>query len=92
MPRPGSAGTLGLSPRWKKLKHMSALYSTSNVISRKGENMSTEKQRSAARKNIRKAATAARKKRTIAHLPKATRTALGKQGAKVAKEKHRRAA
>ncbi|HEY1936485.1 MAG TPA: hypothetical protein VGJ33_00955 [Candidatus Angelobacter sp.] len=54
--------------------------------------MSTEKQRSAARKNIRKAATAARKKRTIAHLPKATRTALGKQGAKVAKEKRRRAA
>ncbi|HEY2499084.1 MAG TPA: hypothetical protein VGK24_18625 [Candidatus Angelobacter sp.] len=54
--------------------------------------MSTEKQRSAARKNIRKAATAARKKRTIAHLPKATRTALGKQGAKVAREKRRRAA
>ena len=54
--------------------------------------MPSEKQRSAARKNIRKAATAARKKHTIAHLPKATRTALGKQGAKVAKEKRRRAA
>ena len=54
--------------------------------------MPSEKQRSAARKNIRKAATAARKKQTIAHLPKATRTALGKQGAKVAKEKRRRAA
>ena len=54
--------------------------------------MSSEKQRNAARKNIRKAATAARKKHTIAHLPKATRTALGKQGAKVAKEKRRRAA
>ncbi|HVG91224.1 MAG TPA: hypothetical protein VNB54_07005 [Alphaproteobacteria bacterium] len=51
--------------------------------------MPSEKQRSAARKNIRKAATAARKKRTIAHLPKATRTALGKQAAKVAKEKRR---
>ena len=49
--------------------------------------MPSEKQRSAARKNIRKAATAARKKRTIAHLPKATRTALGKQAAKAAKEK-----
>jgi len=49
--------------------------------------MPNEKQRSAARKNIRKAASAARKKRTIAHLPKATRTALGKQPAKVAKEK-----
>jgi len=54
--------------------------------------MPSEKQRSAARKNIRKAATAARKKRTIAHLPKATRTALGKQAAKVAKEKHRQRA
>ncbi len=30
---------------------------------------------------------AAREKLTIFHLPKATRTALGKQGAKVAKEK-----
>jgi ABC-type transport system involved in Fe-S cluster assembly fused permease/ATPase subunit len=54
--------------------------------------MSSEKQRSAARKNVRKAATAAKKKHTIAHLPKATRTALGKQGAKVAAEKRRKAA
>ena len=54
--------------------------------------MTSEKQRSAARKNIRKAANAARKKRTIAHLPKSTRTALGKQGAKVAKEKRRQKA
>jgi hypothetical protein len=42
--------------------------------------MPSEKQRSAARKNIRKAANIAKKKRTIAHLPKSTRTALGKQG------------
>jgi ABC-type transport system involved in Fe-S cluster assembly fused permease/ATPase subunit len=54
--------------------------------------MPSEKQRSAARKNVRKAANAARKKRTIAHLPKSTRTALGKQGAKVAKEKPRKKA
>jgi ABC-type transport system involved in Fe-S cluster assembly fused permease/ATPase subunit len=54
--------------------------------------MPSEKQRSAARKNIRKAASAARKKRTIAHLPKATRTALGKRAAKVAKEKRRQKA
>jgi hypothetical protein len=55
--------------------------------------MSSEKQRSAARKNIKKAATAAKKKRTIAHLSKRTRTALGKQAAKVAREKrHKRAA
>ena len=49
--------------------------------------MATERQRTAARKNIKAAARAARKKRTIAHLPKSTRTALGKQGAKVAKQK-----
>jgi ABC-type transport system involved in Fe-S cluster assembly fused permease/ATPase subunit len=54
--------------------------------------MPSKKQRSAARKNIRKAANAAKKKRTIAHLPKATRTALGKQAVKVAKEKRRRRA
>ena len=36
-------------------------------------------------KNIKKAANAARKKRTIAHLPKAIRTALGKQASKVAR-------
>ncbi|HZS28783.1 MAG TPA: hypothetical protein VFB76_16260 [Candidatus Angelobacter sp.] len=54
--------------------------------------MASEKQRAAARRNIRKAATAAKKKRTIAHLPKSTRTALGKQGAKVAKQKRKKAA
>ena len=40
--------------------------------------MACTKQRTAVRKNIQKAAPAAKKKRTIAHLPKATRTALGK--------------
>jgi hypothetical protein len=49
--------------------------------------MATEKQREAARANIKKAQAAAASKHTIAHLPAATRTALGKQGAKVAKEK-----
>lgn len=38
-------------------------------------------------KNIRKAIAAAKKKRTIAHLPKKTRTALGKQAAAVAQRK-----
>ncbi|MGB8579381.1 MAG: hypothetical protein WCD47_01045 [Candidatus Sulfotelmatobacter sp.] len=38
-------------------------------------------------KNINKAAIAAKKKRTIAHLPKKTRTALGKQASKVAGSK-----
>ena len=45
--------------------------------------MASETQRAAARKNIKKAAAAAKKKRTIAHLPKKTRTALGKQANKV---------
>ncbi|HLV87547.1 MAG TPA: hypothetical protein VKV39_11255 [Candidatus Sulfotelmatobacter sp.] len=54
--------------------------------------MASDRQKSAARKNIKKAAKAARKKRTIAHLPKSVRTALGKQAAKVAKQKRKRAA
>jgi len=47
--------------------------------------MASSKQKAAARRNIKKAASAARRKRTIAHLPKSTRTALGKEGAKAAK-------
>jgi len=49
--------------------------------------MPSAKQTAASRKNIKKAANAAKKKRTIAHLPKATRTALGKQASKVARRK-----
>ena len=49
--------------------------------------MITAKQKSAAKRNIEKAAQAAKKKRTIAHLPKKTRTALGKEGAKAARKK-----
>ena len=52
--------------------------------------MAKAKQRAAARRNIKKAAGAARRKRTIAHLPKKTRTALGKEGAKAAKRRRRR--
>ena len=52
--------------------------------------MSTAKQRRAARRNIGKAARAARRKRTISHLPKKTRRALGKQAAKVAKRKRKK--
>ena len=40
-------------------------------------------------RNLRKAVRAAKKKRTIAHLPKRTRTALGKEGAKAAKRKRK---
>ena len=49
--------------------------------------MATEAQRRAAKRNVKKAAAAAKRKRTISHLPAKTRTALGKQGAAVAKRK-----
>ena len=49
--------------------------------------MASTAQRHAARKNIKAAQSAARKKRSIASMPKATRTALGKQGAAVAQRK-----
>jgi hypothetical protein len=44
--------------------------------------MASMKQRSAARRNIKKAAAAAKRKQTLKHLPKSTRRALGKEGAK----------
>ncbi|GMT96806.1 hypothetical protein KH5H1_09250 [Corallococcus caeni] len=49
--------------------------------------MATSKQRAAGRKNIKKAATAAKRKRTLTKLPKSTRTALAKQANKVKRSK-----
>ena len=49
--------------------------------------MATQKQTAAAKRNVRKAIAAAKEKKTIAHMPKKTRTALGKQGAAVAQRK-----
>ena len=49
--------------------------------------MSTAKQRAAARINIAKAAAAARRKQTIKHLPAKLRTALGRRGAEVARQR-----
>lgn len=49
--------------------------------------MATHKQVSAARDNVKKAQAGARSKKSIASMPKATRTALGKQGAAVAQRK-----
>jgi hypothetical protein len=49
--------------------------------------MATVRQRTAAKRNIRKATAAAKRKRSIANMPKKTRTALGKQGAAVARRK-----
>jgi hypothetical protein len=48
--------------------------------------MATTKQQSAARKNIKKAAASAKRKKTISKLPAKTRTALGKKGAAAARK------
>jgi hypothetical protein len=49
--------------------------------------MASTRQKSAARRNVTKAASAAKSKRTISKLPKKVRTALGKQANKVKKQK-----
>jgi hypothetical protein len=49
--------------------------------------MATAKQTQAARKNVKKAQRGAKSKRSIANMPAATRTALGKQAAAVAQRK-----
>jgi hypothetical protein len=49
--------------------------------------MATKKQTQAAKRNVTKAQQAASSKKTIAHMPAKTRTALGKQGAAVAQRK-----
>src|SRR5919198_722996 len=45
--------------------------------------MATTKQRSAARRNVKKAQAGARRKQTLKNLPSETRTALGKEAAAV---------
>jgi hypothetical protein len=49
--------------------------------------MASARQTSAAKRNVKKAAAAARQKKSISNLPKSTRSALGRQGAAVAKRK-----
>jgi hypothetical protein len=49
--------------------------------------MATKKQRETARKNVKKAQGAARKKRTITKLSSRTRSDLGREGAKAAARK-----
>lgn len=45
--------------------------------------MATKNQRAAARKNVKKAQSAARSKQTLKNLPKKTRSALGKEASAV---------
>jgi hypothetical protein len=54
--------------------------------------MATSKQEQSARRNVKKAQRAATGKKTIAHMPEETRSALGKQGAAVARRKREGAA
>ena len=49
--------------------------------------MATERKKSAAGRNIKKAAGVAKRSRTIAKLPAKTRSALGKKGAEAARRK-----
>ena len=49
--------------------------------------MATQKQRQAARRNVKSAQRASRSKRTISKLSSRTRTALGREGAKAAARK-----
>jgi hypothetical protein len=49
--------------------------------------VATTKQRRAARKNVKKAQTGARKRKTITNLSKRTRRDLGREGAKAAARK-----
>lgn len=49
--------------------------------------MASEKRRAAARKNVKKAQSASRNKRTIANLSSKTRSALGREGATAAARK-----
>ncbi|MFL5894402.1 MAG: hypothetical protein ACJ76Z_04735 [Thermoleophilaceae bacterium] len=45
--------------------------------------MASDKQRSAARRNVKKAQAGAKRKQTLKNLPKRTRTALGKEAGAV---------
>ena len=45
--------------------------------------MATQKQRSAAKRNVKKAQAGAKKKQTLKNMPKQTRSALGKEAAAV---------
>jgi hypothetical protein len=49
--------------------------------------MATQKQRQAAKKNVKKAQAGARRSRSIANLSSETRSALGREGAKAAARK-----
>jgi hypothetical protein len=45
--------------------------------------MATQKQRAAAKRNVQKAQSAAKRKQTLKNLPRKTRTALGQEASKV---------
>jgi len=62
-------------------------FKEASASTEEGTVVATAKRRAAAKRDVKKAASAATSKRSNAHLPAATRSALGKQGAAVAKRK-----
>jgi hypothetical protein len=52
--------------------------------------VASAKQKTAARRNVKQAASVAKRRRTLTKLPKKTRTALGKEGAKAARRKRKK--
>jgi hypothetical protein len=90
--RPRSAGALPIDPApLKKLpergNEIVRRCPRRKLTGKKGGRNGNTQTTFCARKNIRNAAKAAKKKRTISHLSKKTRTALGKEGAKAARKK-----
>ena len=53
------------------------------MLSGNARRMATQKQRTAAKRNVKKAQAGAKKKQTLKNLPKRTQTALGKEAAAV---------
>jgi rRNA processing protein Krr1/Pno1 len=82
-----AAGNHVLSDFVRSVKETGSARHAVNVMEGMVKTMTTPKQRAAARQNIESAIKAAKRKRTVAHLPKKTRTALGKEGAKAAARK-----
>ena len=55
-----------------------------------GGSMASRKQKAAAKRNVKKAQKAAKSRKTLQRLPKKTRSALGREGAKAAKRKRKK--
>ena len=73
----------------RRLRHVPFGKSWTAGSTSRRSTLATTEQVKAAKRNIKKATDAAKRKRSIAHMPARTKTALGKQGAAVAARKRR---